>query len=685
MDSMDINAVSAMLNMKRTANKNVVKTKGSSGDDFNNLLKKMTYSDKKSENNLKSEWKKTEFKRPEIRKTSDRSKQENYDAVLAGTCYNPTLNNIDAASTEETAEVAGVTEEAQTAVSGVVNQVAMAEIMSDTFSSVAENFADEVAQKLLNEYISEKYPQGIDNQTASDELKTKVEDAVFTVMKDFSGFNENQMKNPKMTVELVGLDKYVGEELAEEISDEIVSVIFDGSTDVKSKVNDAVTGASDSAFKSMLVSDDNNVKNDNIEVITPTTAGKTQNTAEVKTENQNQTVSQPRQTSSSDIPAVQPQQTPSSDIPAVQPQQAPTSQSQPVSQPQQPAQTVQTVQPEIPVIDIPQSVQPQENVQPVQKPDNDESDVVVMTDGSVFRKSQIGTFVDGEENFEVSPMGIPYTRVAELMGEDTSPAKFALLTRVWDDDGLVRPSDFMRAKNVTFTPHENIPETFNDAVYMPINGVVSGTMEYSGESADMTGGNEQESSGLFDKNNNNGAVMEIGAHTSVNSEIQDVSSDFVVPQSPAEARVALTRMVERMTTNLIRQSSDGVKQMQIQLHPENMGNIVIKLQSVQGVLNVKIITSNTDVKDMLAQSVMQMTNAIRNQGVQVAQIDVSNNQQPQENFDGSSGNNAYYQGQQQNGNNNNQQQGGRTYKEYAEAMEDEKIRKVLDSIRSMGL
>ncbi|MCX7715733.1 MAG: flagellar hook-length control protein FliK [Clostridia bacterium] len=67
----------------------------------------------------------------------------------------------------------------------------------------------------------------------------------------------------------------------------------------------------------------------------------------------------------------------------------------------------------------------------------------------------------------------------------------------------------------------------------------------------------------------------------------------------------------------------GNKEMEIQLKPDNLGKILIKLQSAGGVMNIKIVATDPDVKDIIVSQVSQIETSIREQGISLREIDVA--------------------------------------------------------------
>lgn len=565
---------------------------------------------------------------------SDRKLQENYDSVLAssGICYNQVRINDGAQSVNEAEElVMGVSEDL-TAGNDSGIQAA--------FGDITKAFSDMISTELLSQYIIKNYPNGTAGQNPMEEFSQKVSDIMFDAIEDRSGFTKTQMTNPNMTVDIIGLDKIVNDDFIQDITDDIVSVVLQGDDNNKDLTGQIVKNAF-----SDIISDPARfvaVVNDKTQEV-PVQEAVIQETPVQET-----------QPDTADIPQAAP-----ADI-------------------QTPAENIQTA--------------------PAEAPQEPEVRMILMSDGTYIPENAImksGFNVPDEKG--IYPAGTEYIEATPLIGKGSSPATAVLMAKVGDDDGLIRPSDFVKARNIVFTRHENVYEKSAPSVYMPINGTneaVSGVIEYKGaqsELMDMSSGDAENSGGDMTGEKkpmqNNDFALNVNTDTShavKNTNISQTPNNTEVFRVPPQARAeAIAQMTERMTNNLIQSETGGVKQMQIQLQPETLGNIVIKLESVRGEVNVRIIASNPEVRDMIAQSAAQMGESIKASGVNLNNINVSSASQQQENFDGSSGNSAYYNDSQQN--QRQQQQENTNYKEYMEAAENEKIRKVIDSIRSMGM
>lgn len=84
---------------------------------------------------------------------------------------------------------------------------------------------------------------------------------------------------------------------------------------------------------------------------------------------------------------------------------------------------------------------------------------------------------------------------------------------------------------------------------------------------------------------------------------------------------------EAVQNTILHNSTDmvgnmGSKTMELVLNPENLGKIVIKMQSTSEGLNIKIIADNIDVNKGLEMRIFQIENTLKEQGVSLNNIEI---------------------------------------------------------------
>lgn len=84
-----------------------------------------------------------------------------------------------------------------------------------------------------------------------------------------------------------------------------------------------------------------------------------------------------------------------------------------------------------------------------------------------------------------------------------------------------------------------------------------------------------------------------------------------------------TILTSALTDKEFMENIQTTKQMVIQLNPENMGKIMVKLQAVGETMSVKIVSTNSEVRDMISSQLSQLTMALKEQGLNVTNVEVS--------------------------------------------------------------
>jgi len=83
------------------------------------------------------------------------------------------------------------------------------------------------------------------------------------------------------------------------------------------------------------------------------------------------------------------------------------------------------------------------------------------------------------------------------------------------------------------------------------------------------------------------------------------------------------RIMEQITDYMKGQVTDGVSELEMQLHPESLGNLHIKLTAKDGVLTAQFTAQNDIVKNVLESQMVQLKENFKEQGVTVEAIEVT--------------------------------------------------------------
>ena len=84
-----------------------------------------------------------------------------------------------------------------------------------------------------------------------------------------------------------------------------------------------------------------------------------------------------------------------------------------------------------------------------------------------------------------------------------------------------------------------------------------------------------------------------------------------------------TEMIMRQITDYMKGNvADGVSELEMQLHPESLGNLHVKLVAKEGVVTAQFLTENETVKSVLENQMVQLKDTFKEQGVTVENIEV---------------------------------------------------------------
>lgn len=113
-----------------------------------------------------------------------------------------------------------------------------------------------------------------------------------------------------------------------------------------------------------------------------------------------------------------------------------------------------------------------------------------------------------------------------------------------------------------------------------------------------------------------------------NAQVQTVQTNATQTMQAVEAPVNYfgedtMRIMEQITDYMRGQVTDGVSELEMQLHPESLGNLHIKLTAKDGVLTAQFTAQNDIVKNVLESQMIQLKENFKEQGVTVEAIEVT--------------------------------------------------------------
>lgn len=105
--------------------------------------------------------------------------------------------------------------------------------------------------------------------------------------------------------------------------------------------------------------------------------------------------------------------------------------------------------------------------------------------------------------------------------------------------------------------------------------------------------------------------------------VQNVTGTIQNVQDVAGYMDADTEMIMRQITDYMRGNvTDGVSELEMQLHPESLGNLHVKLVAKEGMVTAQFLTENEAIKSVLENQMVQLKDTFKEQGVTVENIEV---------------------------------------------------------------
>ncbi|MGN0431650.1 MAG: flagellar hook-length control protein FliK [Lachnospiraceae bacterium] len=101
--------------------------------------------------------------------------------------------------------------------------------------------------------------------------------------------------------------------------------------------------------------------------------------------------------------------------------------------------------------------------------------------------------------------------------------------------------------------------------------------------------------------------------TETMANVQEVQTYF-----DADTEMIMNQITDYMRSNV----SEGVSELEMQLHPESLGNLHVKLTAKEGMVTAQFTAQNEAVKNVLEGQMIQLKETFKEQGVTVENIEV---------------------------------------------------------------
>lgn len=113
------------------------------------------------------------------------------------------------------------------------------------------------------------------------------------------------------------------------------------------------------------------------------------------------------------------------------------------------------------------------------------------------------------------------------------------------------------------------------------------------------------------------SILAEPAKTNSNANVLDIT-EILGKNSPAASVEIIRELAEKISMNL----NASRYEMKLQLKPESLGRVVLKVTFEDGVLSGKIFTSNRETADFLQRNLDDLRNSLEQQGYKFSQLDV---------------------------------------------------------------
>ena len=115
------------------------------------------------------------------------------------------------------------------------------------------------------------------------------------------------------------------------------------------------------------------------------------------------------------------------------------------------------------------------------------------------------------------------------------------------------------------------------------------------------------------ENNPFAQTQTVQTMTEAMANVQEVQTYF-----DADTEMIMKQITDYMRSNV----SEGVSELEMQLHPESLGNLHVKLTAKEGMVTAQFTAQNEAVKNVLEGQMIQLKETFKEQGVTVENIEV---------------------------------------------------------------
>ena len=117
-----------------------------------------------------------------------------------------------------------------------------------------------------------------------------------------------------------------------------------------------------------------------------------------------------------------------------------------------------------------------------------------------------------------------------------------------------------------------------------------------------------------------------GAQITLKGQIATPKAAEVAPLEIPE--VEITEIIQQIVHRVEIDMKEGKSEMRIQLMPENLGDVLVRISMDKGNLSAKVVTENAQIKELIDQNLDQLRINLGEKGINVSSLEVSVDQNP---------------------------------------------------------
>lgn len=250
---------------------------------------------------------------------------------------------------------------------------------------------------------------------------------------------------------------------------------------------------------------------------------------------------------------------------------------------------------------------------------NNETDSMsLVTDETMYQALQELTGLQQTtwEQLEVQT-GIPAEEL-RMMAEDQEVQEAAVQTEETGEEEMLPLIEVDTEGEIpTVQEQKNVEET-GRSVTEPTEGTTE-TEETETAVGAVKGQEHQKQEEPLSKFTGNGEEQPVFQHTADSIWQKTGVQEQTEPIFAADTKEIMKQIMDFMRI----QMKPGMTELQMQLHPESLGNVHVRIAAKEGVMTAQFTAQNESIKTVLESQMMQLKDSLQTQGIKVEEIEVT--------------------------------------------------------------